>query len=95
MAERRADIAALDALTWQLIRRFDDFAADLVEIGCTAPSPALPFITARGRDPAPLRAALRGAVAAMSAADRTLLGLRGIVELPQSAYLAMPLPPAP
>lgn len=95
VAERRADLAALDALTWELIRRYDDFAADLVEIGRTAPSPALPFITAGGRDPVALRGALRGAVDRMSAADRALLGLRGIVDLPQSAYLAMPLPPAP
>ncbi|NNK78215.1 MAG: PhnD/SsuA/transferrin family substrate-binding protein, partial [Litoreibacter sp.] len=38
-----ADIAAIDAVSWAMIRRWDSFAADLREIGVTAPTPALPY----------------------------------------------------
>lgn len=93
--EGRADWASIDAQTWALIRRWDDWATGLKVIGLTRPTPALPFITARGRDPAPIRAALAGAIAAMSVADRAVLGLRGVVEIAPEAYLAVPVPPAP
>lgn len=95
VAEGRADWASLDAQTWAMIRRWDDWAAGLKVVGWTRPTPALPFITALGRDPLPLRDALGAAVAAMSAADRAVLDLKGIAVIPASAYLAVPIPPAP
>ncbi|SEO63300.1 ABC transporter, phosphonate, substrate-binding protein [Salinihabitans flavidus] len=95
VAEGRADLAGLDALTWEMIRRHDDFAADLVEIARTDPTPALPYITARNRDPEPLRTALSAAVDTLSPADRDTLHLRAIVTIPASTYLAVPTPPAP
>ncbi|TDE40137.1 phosphate/phosphite/phosphonate ABC transporter substrate-binding protein [Antarcticimicrobium sediminis] len=95
VAAGRADIAGIDALTWELLRAYDPVSARLRVIATTAPTPALPYITAAGRDPAPLRRALRQAVASLSAADRAALHLRGIETLPASAYLAVPTPPAP
>lgn len=95
VAEGRADIAGIDAVTWALLRDHDPVAGALRVIGTTAPTPALPYITAAGRDPEPLRAALRQAVAALSPADRAALRLRGIEVLPASAYLAVPTPPPP
>lgn len=95
VAEGRADWAALDAQTWAMIARWDDFAAGLKVIGHTRPTPALPFITAKGRDPAPLRAALADAIAAMPPEDRAVLGLRGIAVIAPETYLAVPIPPAP
>lgn len=95
VAEGRADWAALDAQTWAMIRRWDDWSATLKVIGHTRPTPALPFITAAGRDPAPLRDALAAAIAAMPADDRDLLGLRGIAVIPAESYLAVPIPPEP
>lgn len=95
VANRTARFAALDALTWELIRRYDAFAADLVEVTRTAPTPALPFITASARDAKALAAALEGAIADLSDEDRTTLGLRGLCRLPAADYLAQPIPPAP
>ena len=95
VVEGRADWAAIDAQTWAMIRRWDDWAAGLKVVGWTRPTPALPFITALGRDPVPLRDALGAAVAAMSEADRAVLDLKGIAVIPASAYLAVPIPPEP
>ncbi len=95
VAEKRADFAGLDALSWQLIQRHDAMASDLVEIARTRPTPALPFITALSRDPQPLFDAITAAIAILSAHDRDTLHLNGIVAIPASAYLAVPTPPGP
>jgi ABC-type phosphate/phosphonate transport system substrate-binding protein len=95
VAEGAADVAAIDALTWRMIRRWDDTAAALKEIGTTAPTPALPWITAATRDPAPLVQALSEALADLSEMDRDTLGITGAVRLPAADYLAIPNPPPP
>lgn len=95
VAEGRADIAAIDALTWRTIRRWDDFARDLAEIGRTAPTPALPWITAIGHDPAPIAAAIGEAIARLSPVDRDTLGIEGALRIGPEAYLAVPTPPPP
>nr|WP_254899200.1 PhnD/SsuA/transferrin family substrate-binding protein [Thalassococcus arenae] len=93
VAEGRADLAALDAQSWRLIARHDAAATALRVADETAPSPALPYITARGRDPERLRAALSAAIAALPQSSRDALGLQGVVALPERAYTALPLPP--
>jgi ABC-type phosphate/phosphonate transport system substrate-binding protein len=95
VAEGAADLAALDAMTWRMIRRWDDHATLLKEIGTTRPTPALPWITALARDPAPLAAALVEAVAGLSPEDRDTLGLLGTTWIAPEDYLAVPIPPAP
>lgn len=95
VAEGRADFAALDALSWEMIREYDGFAPQLCEIERTAPTPALPYITARGSDPAPLFAALGTAIRGLDPADRQTLHLQGLVALTPSDYLAVPTPPGP
>lgn len=95
VAEGRADIAALDALSWKMMQRHDSFAAALKEVARTPPTPALPFITARTRDPEPLFAGIARAIAALSPEDRDALSLWGIVRIPAAAYLAVPTPPPP
>ncbi|UWQ91929.1 PhnD/SsuA/transferrin family substrate-binding protein [Aliisedimentitalea scapharcae] len=93
--ERRADFAALDGLTWELLRKYDDFAADLIELERTTPTPTLPFITALGRETPKVFDAIKGAIADLSPEDRDTLHLRGIVSIPAETYLAVPTPPAP
>lgn len=95
VTEGRADCAALDALSWMLMQRHDAFADRLREVARTPPTPALPYITARHRDPAPLFGALADAIAGLSPDDRRTLGLRGITGIPAAAYLAVPTPPPP
>ncbi|UYV38818.1 PhnD/SsuA/transferrin family substrate-binding protein [Rhodobacteraceae bacterium D3-12] len=95
VAEGHADFAALDALSWAMIRAHDPFAADLHVIDATAPTPGLPFITALGRDPAPLRAAITTAINTLPDAHRSALHLRGLTTISEQDYLAMPTPPPP
>ena len=66
VAEGRADLAAIDCRTWALALQHEPCARGLVVIGWTAERPGLPFITARGTDPA-LALALRAALIDMGA----------------------------
>ena len=96
VAQGRADIAALDAVTWSLLAEADPATAAQVRIlDHTPPTPGLPYITAQGRDPAPLFDAIAAAIPRLSPEDRTRLRLRGLVRIPAAAYLAVPTPPAP
>ena len=95
VAEGRTDIAAIDALTWQMICKWDSFASDLCVIDQTAPTPTLPYICAPSVAPDTVFRALEHATAALSEADKAVLGLLGVISLPSQAYLAVPIPPAP
>ncbi len=96
VAEGRADIAYLDAVSWRLLEAHDPAAGRVRLLGRTPARPGLPLICAAGRDPAPLRSALAGAVAALpSDLSGPLGGLRGFEVLDQAVYMALPLPPAP
>ena len=96
VAEGRADLAAIDAVTWRNIDRYDpSLARNLSVIGDTPPTPGLPLITARPDFAARLFDAIADAISGLSAADRTATGLAGIVRIPSSAYLSMPVPPNP
>lgn len=90
-----ADIAALDAVSWALIRRFDGFAADLREVERTLPTLALPYITRPDGPVAVLQAALAEGIASLDPGSRALLQLRGTVDIPAESYLRVPNPPPP
>ena len=95
VADGRADIAALDAVTWALLQGEDPVTKALRVIDMTAPTPGLPYITALGGPAEAIHQAMAGAIAALTARDRATLRLKGIVQIPQAAYLAVPNPPAP
>ncbi|HMS96614.1 MAG TPA: PhnD/SsuA/transferrin family substrate-binding protein [Tabrizicola sp.] len=95
VAEGRADIAALDAVTFRMLVASNPVMAGLEPVGMTDPTPGLPYITARGRDPAPILAAVTEAVAALAPEDRAALALKAVVTIPLAAYLAVPNPPSP
>jgi len=95
VAEGRADIASLDAVTFAHLQAFDPVAARLQVVGLTDPTPGLPLITALGRDPAPIFEAVSAAIAALDPGDRATLRLRGIVRIPVDNYLAVPNPASP
>lgn len=96
VADGRADIAAIDAVTWRLIvTHMPELAAKLRVIGHTDPTPGLPLITAAHRDPAPLARAVPTAVTSLSPADRDALGICGLTTIPASAYVSVPTPPPP
>ena len=95
VAEGRADIAALDVISWTLMSRWDSFADTLQVIARSAPTPALPFITAASDDAAAIRSALNNALDALDDADRRDLGLHRVVPAQAARYLALPIPAAP
>jgi ABC-type phosphate/phosphonate transport system substrate-binding protein len=95
VAEGRADIAALDAVTFALLQANDPVVGRLKVLGMTDPTPGLPYITAAGRDPQPVFDAVSEAIAALDPSDRTHLRLKGFVRIPVMDYLAVPNPPPP
>lgn len=95
VADGSADFASLDLLTWQMIQRYDPFAQDLIVVTRTRPTPTLPYITAPTRDAERLFRAVSRAIKSLSEVDRETLGLRGVISIPESTYLAVPTPPAP
>lgn len=96
VAQGKADIAYLDAVTWRILQRFTDLGTRLKVIEHTAPTPGLPLITAQPEIVAQLRRALHSAVQGLSKTDAADLGrLRGVAVLDEAAYFAVPVPPAP
>lgn len=95
VAEDQADIAALDAVTWAHLQRYDPITQRLKVVAHTQPTPGLPLITARHRDARGIATAVRAAIRNLTETDRAALRIRGLVDIPKSAYLAVPNPPAP
>jgi ABC-type phosphate/phosphonate transport system substrate-binding protein len=95
VAEGNADLAAIDAVSWRLLARWEPFAARLRVLGMTDPTPGLPYIAAAGLDQGRMFAAVAAAIAAMSDDDRDVTGIRGLVAIPAAAYLSVPTPPPP
>lgn len=93
VAEGQADFAAIDAVTWGMIQKWEGFADELAVFDWTQPTPALPFISAKADMVIPLQRALKRAIAALSPDDQTTLQLFGVVEIPKQDYLALPIPP--
>jgi len=95
VAEGRADIAALDAVTHAMLQDVEPQVAGLRIVALTDPTPGLPYITAAGQDPEPIFTALSEAIAALPAPDRAALRLKGLLRIPLASYLAVPNPPSP
>ncbi len=99
----RADLAAIDVLTWFGPLSQDRWRSDLRIIGRTALSPALPYVTAFPPLAAPLFDALKTALAYDYAkpadipplADSLHIAPEGVVAANPAAYNAIALPPPP
>ena len=95
VAEHRADIAAIDAVTWSMIQAWEPLAAALKPIASTPPTPGLPYIAALGTDAQTMFQVIAGSIAALAPADRQILRLKGLIAIPAATYLAVPTPPTP
>lgn len=93
VAEHRADIACLDAMTLQLIQRYDRYSDDLRIIAWTDQSPGLPYICAGSIDPAPIACAVRAAIVALPSQEQQQLGIHALVDIPEADYLCVKNPP--
>lgn len=92
VANGQADIASLDAVSWRLMCEYEGFAKDLRVLEWTRPTPALPYICAKGADPKATFNAVARAIAELADMDRDLLGLKGMVYISKEDYLAIPNP---
>lgn len=95
IADGQADLAAIDAVTWRLLRRFEPWTSDFREIARTPPSPGLPLITAPRQDAETLATAVDAAITDLGHDTRTRLGLTGLARIDKTAYLSQPTPPSP
>lgn len=96
VSENQADLAAIDALTWEMLSQWEPWAASLREIARTAPpTPVLPYIARKGVDADLYFNVVSAAIAALPAQDREILHLKGLVRIPAQAYLNVPTPPTP
>ena len=94
VATKRADIASIDAVTWRLVKKYEDFADELTVIEKTLPTPGLPYITSLGNDPKVLNAAIINAVFGLSQDALGVLGIHSVVSIPKATYLRITLPPS-
>ncbi|MGB0799165.1 MAG: phosphate/phosphite/phosphonate ABC transporter substrate-binding protein [Planktomarina sp.] len=93
--DARADVAAIDALTWHFLMRDWVDAGKLKAIAKTPPTPTLPYITARGHNPEPIRSALARAILDIGPGDRETLQIFGLVPIDAAEYCAQPIPAPP
>lgn len=93
VAQGRADIASLDAVTWRLIQQHERFAENLRVLDWTTPTPGLPLITSKGHNATEVYKAVECAITELSTDHKNLLGLKGIERIPKERYLAIPNPP--
>jgi len=92
VANATADIAAIDAQTWRMIRRWDRWSDALTEIGRTEQTPGLPLISAQPEWRNDLHLAVSHHLANLPAKDAALLDIKRLVSIPKSDYLAVPIP---
>lgn len=94
VAQGRADLAAIDEVTWRMFCRWEPATRDLCVVDRSGLAPGMTFITADPAQAQPLFQAIDTAIANLPARHRDLLGLRGITPLSDHAY-DIPLPPTP
>jgi len=92
VAENRADIAAIDAISWDRMCLWDDFTDNLTVLEKTTPSPGLPLIAAKGANQDKLFTACASAIARLGQDDRDILHLKGMTYIPSETYIAQPTP---
>ncbi|MGI9371383.1 MAG: phosphate/phosphite/phosphonate ABC transporter substrate-binding protein [Hyphomicrobiales bacterium] len=95
VAEGRADICALDAVSWRLMEKYEPFAQGLRILEWTQPTPGLPYITAPGNDADLMHGAVKSAIDGLSIEDRNAMGIAGFVRIPAEKYLDVANPDVP
>lgn len=89
VASKKAEIAAIDAVSLTLMERYDDFYADIKIICWTKPTPALPYITAIDQSKANYFNAIKNAIDALSQEDRKLLMIKDLINISSDIYLSI------
>ncbi|KAB7615473.1 phosphate/phosphite/phosphonate ABC transporter substrate-binding protein [Amylibacter sp. SFDW26] len=89
VAKGDADIAAIDAVTWRDIQRYDRYESSLRIIDTTPATPGLPYICALHFDRNDIRQAVATAIAELTASDRDILGIKALIDIPSADYLSV------
>ena len=92
IAEECADITAIDAVSWRLMEKYEGFTDDLRVLGWTKPTPGLPYIAGPSADRLPTFNAVKTAISQLNDEDRKLLGIKGLIYIPQQDYLSIANP---
>ncbi len=95
VAEGRAGLAAIDAVTWQIALAHEAAAREVAVVAQSADVPGLPLVMATGlaEHRETVLVALENALAALPRGTRDLLGLKGIVSAADADYDVLTLPP--
>jgi len=93
IADGRADIAAIDAITWRLIKTYDTHTDKLTVIDWTDPTPGLPYITSVHNDASAMYDAISAAIDELPADTREQLGIHALVKISAEDYLSVENPP--
>lgn len=86
VAERRADIAAIDAATWRLAQLHLPEARALSVLTSSEPTPGLPLITVVDGPARVLFAAINAALAALNEGQRDAIGFHRLVPRAEGAF---------
>ena len=92
VATGKVDIAAIDAMTWHDIQKYNDFPSQIKVLMKTSPTPGLPYICALGIDRQAVAHAVTDAISALTEKDRDALNIRGLIQIPRADYLAVDNP---
>lgn len=97
LAQGRADIAAVDVVSWAHVQRVEPCCSTLSILTRTTDSPALPFVTAQPDLADPLFHALKSALMEAPAALREALCFapEGLTPAKVADYMSIVPPPAP
>lgn len=86
VAENMADIAAIDAVSWAMMTRWDEYTRRLTIIETTLPTHALPLITAFPDQIESLRSAIRAALGTLPASVCQTLLISDLVDVTAQDY---------
>ena len=92
VSEGKADITAIDAVSFKMIQKYDDFSVNLSIIGMTNPTPGLPFIAYQGADTKIFQRAVKNAIDTISSKSKKALQIKGLISIPKSEYLKFQQP---
>ena len=95
LIDGKADIAAIDTLTWKFLLRGSDRMSQLTILTTTPETPTLPYFTGLTQDIGSLRKNLNQAILSLDQKDHKNLQIFGLVDIKADKYLQLPLPPAP
>lgn len=86
VAEGAADIAAIDAVSWDFMKEYDDFTNSLKILYATPPTPGLPYISAAGVNRELYFNAIKQAIHDLPDIARKKLRINDLIDIARQDY---------